>query len=116
MSWISGFSPDFQDAYERRFKFKVEGKKVFDEWVKEFDKWTNTATREKWYYVDKIDHKEPTKQQLKSLAFEAKLEGIQNISVQDTVRDKRSTSGERTVYRDVLNGRFAKNPYKEEKK
>ncbi len=107
---LTAFSPDFQDAYDRRFKENVEGSNIFDEWVKEFDTWINQSARESNNELRR--EYPPSKEQIKSLAYNFKEEGFDNLYVEMQVRDKRTETGYRTVFRDLETGRFTRNPYK----
>ena len=81
---------------------------IFNDWVKEWNRWTNP------FVGIGITQYEPiSKSQLKALAYEAKIEGIENISIETSVRDKRTKTGFRTVFKNLETGRFAKNPYRE---
>lgn len=122
MSW-SGYSEDFEDAYERRFSDRVKSEKVFNEWVKEYNRWINEGGKGR--------HKEfkasASKYQQKALAYEAQKAGIKNTSIEGKVKYMRGTTEEtktRVVYRNLVTytdengkihyaGSFAKNPYKE---
>lgn len=111
----SGYSPDFQDAYDRTIGDVVSKLPVFDEWVKKFESFINAGTTKEQTENQGLKYLTPSRSQIRALGYNAKKEGIDNLYVEAKVKDKRTATGYRIVYRDIKTGYFAKNPYKENK-
>jgi hypothetical protein len=112
---FEGYSPEFQDAYERRFRFRVDGIPIFNEWIQEFDDWINESRGSEWVLKDGMlvkDFLNPSMSQIKALGYNAKLKGL-DTTIKMRVQDKRTKKGFREVYKDIFTGKFSKNPYKE---
>lgn len=104
-AYEKGYSPDFQEAYDRAIYERVKDFKVFNEWVEDFEDWININR-------DRGEHLLPSKSQIRALGYNASEEGLET-SVRVVIRDKRMKEGYRIGYRDIQTGHFAKNPYRE---
>lgn len=103
MSIWEDYSPDFEEAYDR-FESEVDEEPIFNEWVNKFSDWIN---------INKEYPIQPTLSQIRALAYYANEKGIENLSVQVLVPDKRFKTGFRVGYRDVKTTKLKRNPYKE---
>jgi hypothetical protein len=107
MSVWEDWSPDFEDAYDR-FQDEVEDEPIFNEWVNKFNDWINEGRT-----MRDLPPIQPTLKQIRALAYHAHDVGIEDLSIQVAIPDRRYKVGYRMGYRDVKTGEKKKNPYKE---
>lgn len=110
MTYWEDYSPDFEDAYDR-FEYQVDDEPIFNEWVNKFDNWINKGREARG-----LEPIEPSYKQIRALAYYAEEKGIENISVEAEVPDRRYKSGFRMGFRDVDTNKVVSDPYKKYEK